>query len=499
MFGSSVAMAGETVVVGAPGANNRVGASFTFVMDHAAHGWKQTGSLMPEGLEGRTSFGSNIAASESIIVAGVPGADHGEGSSILYTMHDGEWMQESTLITEPSNYARVVGDQVNCDDGTASAFGCSQVDLVSFLPVSEIGGDRGVRLNDVWGWTDPETGREYAIVGRIDGTSFVDITDANNPVYIGTLDRTEGSPSSTWRDMKTYKNYAFIVADNAGEHGMQVFDLTQLRDAKDLPVTFKESAHYDGIHSAHNIVINEDTGYAYSVGSSSGGESCGGGLHMINIQDPLNPTFAGCFADPTTGRASTGYSHDALCMTYSGPDTEHRGKEICFGSNETALSIADVTDKSNPVSLSVGSYPNVGYAHQGWVTEDQRYFLLDDELDELQGLTDGTRTLIFDISDLDDPKLMKEHISENKSSDHNLYIKGNYAYMSNYQSGLRILDITDIENPVEFGYFDTVPYGTDTPGFGGSWSNYPYFKSGNVIVTSGSEGLFVVKKREIGL
>ncbi|NNE33719.1 MAG: choice-of-anchor B family protein, partial [Rhodothermales bacterium] len=153
----------------------------------------------------------------------------------------------------------------------------------------------------------------------------------------------------------------------------------------------------------------------------------------------------------------------------------------------------------NPVPLSSAAYPNVGYAHQSWVTEDHRYLLMNDELDELQGFSDGTRTLIWDVTDLDDPKLLKEHVSDNKSSDHNLYIKGKYAYLSNYQSGLRILDLTDIENPVEFGFFDTVPYGTDTPGFGGSWSNYPYFQSGNIIVTSGNEGLFVVKKREIDL
>lgn len=499
LFGTAIALSGNTVVVGAPGTNSNLGSVRTYVMDHMAHGWKETGELTFDGLEGRAFYGSRLVANGNMIVVGVPSADHGAGSGAIFVSNGDVWSLDARLEGEITNYGAVLGEQVNCDEGAASDFSCSRVDLVSFLPVGELGGERGVRLNDVWGWTDPVTGHEYALVGRIDGTSFVDITNATNPVFVGNLPRTEGTPASTWRDIKTYKDHAFIVADNAGEHGVQIFDLTKLRDAKNLPVTFAETAHYDGIHSAHNIVINEDTGFAYSVGSSSGGETCGGGLHMINIQDPSNPQFAGCFADPTTGRASTGYSHDAQCITYHGPDTEHDGKEICFGANETALSIADVTDKDNPVSLSVGKYPNVGYAHQGWITEDHRYFLLDDELDELQGNTDGTRTLIWDVTDLDDPKLLKEYISENKSSDHNLYIKGNYAYMSNYQSGLRILDITDIQNPVEFGFFDTVPYGTDTPGFGGSWSNYPFFKSGNVIVTSGYEGLFVVRKRDIGL
>jgi choice-of-anchor B domain-containing protein len=182
-----------------------------------------------------------------------------------------------------------------------------------------------------------------------------------------------------------------------------------------------------------------------------------------------------------------------------GPDTEHQGKEDCFGSNETALSIADVTDKDSTIALANASYPNVGYSHQGWLTDDHRYFYMDDELDELQGNVDGTRTLIWDVTDLDDPQLLKEHLSENKSSDHNLYIKGNLMYQSNYLSGLRIYDISDVTNPVEVAYFDTVPTGEDAPGFGGSWSNFPYFKSGTLVVTSMSEGLFILKKREVDI
>jgi choice-of-anchor B domain-containing protein len=255
-------------------------------------------------------------------------------------------------------------------------------------------------------------------------------------------------------------------------------------------------AHYRNINSAHNIVINEETGFAYSVGSSSGGETCGGGLHMIDIRDPKSPKFAGCFADPQTGRASTGYSHDAQCVTYSGPDSTYRGREICMGANETALSIADVTDKANPKALSRASYPNVGYSHQGWLTPDQQYFYMNDELDEIQGSTPRTRTIIWDVTDLDDPQLVGEFLGNTEATDHNLYIRDNLMYQSHYQAGLRIVDISDPRNPVEIGYFDTVPYGTNTPGFGGSWSNYPFFKSGTIIVTSGNEGLFLLKKRE---
>jgi len=230
------------------------------------------------------------------------------------------------------------------------------------------------------------------------------------------------------------------------------------------------------------------------VGGSSGGITCGGGLHMLDLnKDPKKPEFVGCFADPATGRSGTGYSHDAQCVTYAGPDTEHAGKEICMGSNETALSIADVTDKDDPVAISMVVYPNVAYAHQGWLSEDHEFFYMNDEGDEPQGLVEGTRTLVWDVRDLDEPVLVTEFIQETTTTDHNLYIRDNLMYQSNYGSGLRIIDITDRANPAEVGFLVT------TQGGGGSWSNYPYFKSGVIAVTDMGAGLFMVRKKDQGL
>ncbi len=496
-FGSAMAHAGMELWVGAPGASSSEGRAYAFTHDPEAR--EITGSIkIGSDLDARDFFAGSIALGEDIAVVGVRGDDYGEGTAIIYEREDsGNWKRAAKVFSESTGFDPIVGGEVECAGGAAAQFDCGQVDIVAFLPVSAIGGSRGVRVNDVWGWTDPETGHEYALVGRLDGTAFVDVTDAANPVFVGDLPRTEGSPGSMWRDIKVYKDHAFIVADGAGQHGMQVFDLTRLRDVANAPVTFDEDARYDGIASAHNIVINEESGFAYAVGSRSGGEACGGGLHIINIQEPTQPTFAGCFADPETGRRGTGYTHDAQCVTYYGPDAEHAGHEICFGANETALSIADVTNKKTPVALATASYPNVGYTHQGWLTEDQRYFFMNDELDELQGKAEFTRTLIWDVADLDDPVLVKEHFGTQRSTDHNLYIRGNLMYQSNYVSGLRVLDISDVENPVEVGYFDTVPYGDNSAGFGGSWSNYPFFASGVVVVTSGREGLFILKKREL--
>lgn len=363
-----------------------------------------------------------------------------------------------------------------CVNGFAGIYPCENVDLLAFMPLSTIGGGSG---NDIWGWTDPLTGKEYALMGRSSGTAFVDISDPVNPVYVGNLPT--HTSNSSWRDIKVYADYAFVVSE-AGGHGMQVFDLTRLRGVVSPPITFTENAHYSGFGGAHNIVINTDTGYAYAVGTST----CGGGLHMINISNPLVPTNAGCFS-------ADGYTHDAQCVVYNGPDSAHQGDEICFNANEDTLTIVDVTNKATPIQLSRTGYANDAYTHQVWITEDQTHLLLDDELDELDyGFS--TRTYIWDIADLDAPSLLGYYSGTTAAIDHNLYIKDGLAYESNYRAGLQILDIADIANAnlSQVAFFDVYPT-SNSASFNGSWSNYPFFDSGVVIVSGIEQGLFILQ------
>lgn len=493
-FGASVQVVGNEVFVGDPGADDREGRIYRFTRNDDGNFTSATKMGVP-GL-GRAATGATLAVSGDTLVAGVPRADYGAGAAVIMQRSFDGWDRQ-VVESAVRGLDPITGSTVACEDGKIGRFPCKGVDLYSFLPVNMMGGGRGVRTNDIWGWTDPETDKEYALVGMTDQTAFVDVTDPFHPVWVGSLPKTEGSPGSVWRDIKVYADHAFVVSDSAAEHGVQIFDLTRLREFDGEAITFDADVRYDEIASAHNIVINEESAFAYVVGASGGGETCGGGLHMINIEDPKNPIFAGCFADTRTGRRGTGYSHDAQCILYEGPDERYADREICFGSNETALSVADVTDKRNPVAVGMATYPNVAYSHQSWVSEDHAYLYMNDEGDEASGLVEGTRTLIWDIQDLEDPILVGEYIHDVPSVDHNLYVVGDMLYESNYDSGLRILDITDRENPELVGYLDSVPWGEDGQGMGGgSWSNYPFFRGGHVVFTSGNEGIFIVKRSD---
>ncbi len=486
-FGRGLSLSGDHLLVAA----NRAAFVFDVTMPDAA-----PGLVAAPAQQAGNGFAVGVAIENGVVAVGAPDADYGSGLAHIYEQdEDGSWMQTGSAAAEVVRMESITGtEKIECEDGTVNdLFPCEGVDLLSMVSTDVLANDRGANLNDIWGWTDPESGREIVLAGRTDGTSFIDITDPANPMVIGQVMRTEGSPGAWWRDVKTYKNYAYIVADGSGEHGMQVFDLTRLLDVDpaDMPVDFEPDMTYHGVASSHNIIINEETGYGYAVGSGSGPGGCGGQLHMLDLRDPGNPQFVGCYNNPEYGG-----THDSQCVIYRGSDADYVGREVCINSNSSALILADVTDKDNPTTITVAEYPNTAYTHQGWLSEDHNYFYMNDELDEMNDIVDRTRTLIWDMSDLDEPILVNEFYHSNGASDHNLYVKGNLMYQSNYQAGLRILDITDPENPVEVASFDTAPFADDVKGFAGSWSNYPYFKSGIIVVSSQAEGVFMLKKQE---
>jgi choice-of-anchor B domain-containing protein len=365
--------------------------------------------------------------------------------------------------------------QTPCENGMAGDYSCNGYDLQSFISLAELDTDRG---NDSWGWTDPDNGDEYAIMGVKNGTVFIDISDPINPIYLGKLPT--HTDNSTWRDIKVYQNHAFIVSE-AINHGMQVFDLTRLKNVSNAPETFTEDAHYNGFGSSHNLVINEETGYAYSVGDNT----YSGGAHFIDISDPLNPIAAGGYSDD-------GYTHDAQVVIYNGPDTDYTGREIYIGSNEDKVVIVDVTDKNTPQHISSVSYSNFSYTHQGWITEDFKYYILGDESDEIN-LGFNTKTIVLDFTDLDNPIHSFDYSGPTLATDHNGYVNGDFFYLANNAAGLRVIDISDISNGemTEIGFFDSYPL-NDFAGYQGIWSNYPYFESGNIVI-SDREGFFVVK------
>lgn len=372
--------------------------------------------------------------------------------------------------------------------GGPEAFASKYMNLLSNVPLANMGGGAGSSL---YGWVDPVTRREYAIMGRSNGTAFIDVTDPINPIYVANMPKVAGSADTSWREPKVYQNTVYVGVDNT-THGMQVMDLTRLRNYSGTTMSLAANSVYNGVTRIHTLAVNKDTGYLYLNGTNT----ASGGIHIVNVNNQLSPVAAGTFS-------GDGYTHESQVVLYKGPDTTHVGKEIAFNSNgkqgatADTLSIVNVTNKSSIVRLSSKTYSGAGYIHQGWLTEDQQYFFQNDELDETGGLAPKTRTHMWDVRDLDNPiyRGFYEHAGVNV--DHNLYVKGDLVFESNYTTGLRVLKIGDLTSTdpqswlQEVAFFDTYQP-NDGNSFNGAWNNYPYFPSGNIAISDINGGLFMV-------
>lgn len=371
--------------------------------------------------------------------------------------------------------------QTPCSGGFAGVYPCDDVDLLTHLSLADLGAASGQEGNDIWGWTHPTTGREYALVGLTNGVTFVDVTDPLATIVIGFLPSHVPNVYNVWRDIKVANGHAYIVSERSG-HGVQIFDLDRLDVMPSSPLTFDEDGWINLPSSsdrAHNIVALPEKNLIYPVGTSG---TCSGGITTYDVSDPVNPVWTDCFS-------SDGYTHDAMCFIYRGLDTDYTGRQICIGFNTDTYTIIDM---DNQTIIKRQTYAGSSYTHQGWITDDQKYVIFNDETDE--GNTGNpTKTFIWDISDLDNPVSKYVFESSEIAIDHNLYVKGPYVYQANYRAGLRILDISDLDNnpPTEVAYFDIYP-SNNNASFNGAWSVYPYFDSGSLLINGIEQGLFVV-------
>lgn len=365
-------------------------------------------------------------------------------------------------------------------DGYAGESACLEVDLMDMATLSELGG--GNNGNDCWGWVDPDSGREFVLYGRSSGTAIVEVTDPTDMVYVANVPT--ATVASLWRDIKVYDHYAYIVSEAAG-HGLQVVDLNEvLNVTPGLVATLEPVVTYGNFGNAHNIIINEESGYGYVVGSNT----FSGGLHIVSLADPAAPVLAGAY--------DGAYAHDAHPIVYNGPDADYVGHELVFCFNGySGMAVVDATDKGDVGLVSTLTYAELGYTHQGWVNEDHTLCFVNDELDE-QNFGNNTRTYIVDISDIDAPEVIGFYTAPVPAIDHNHYVVGDRLFQANYLSGMRVLDVSDAANGnLELvAYYDTNPE-SDAADFGGAWSVYPYFPSGNVAIST-MTGLYLVRPSE---
>ena len=386
---------------------------------------------------------------------------------------------------------------VACENGLADGYPCDNVSLLSRVTINQLSSESS-DVNDIWGHIDLNTQREYAIVGMNSSVVVVDVTSPTSPSVVGEV----FGQRTGWRDIKVLQYYddtasrwrAYAYASSESQ-GFSIIDLNDLPNSVSLSSLNRDDNNAHNIYVSNvnytfNTTINNAAPQLHLVGQASNG----GAFRSYNLDTPQTP--AASFTPNGSTRAD--YTHDISSMFITDGRAESEctngsaeGCTVMLDFNESEMRLWDHTVQNSTVELSSISYDNVAYTHSGWVTEDQRYAFVHDEIDERQ-FSLNTRVMVFDISSLTNPVLAATWVSENTTVDHNGYVRGNRYYISNYERGLTILDISDPTAPEQVGFFDTYP-DFNSSNFNGAWGVYPFLPSGNIIVSDRQRGLFVLQ------
>jgi choice-of-anchor B domain-containing protein len=401
-------------------------------------------------------------------------------------------------------------------------------------------------INDLWGWTSPN-GEEYALTTHTGGIGIVRITDPTNPEFLGKLQSQDPfNFANIWGDVAIFGNYGYFVTEISGS-SLVIVDLSGLdalapADSPDaaLPAPVELVAP-GGYRSAHNIRINEASGFAYVAGvrlaEGAANNACGNedpprfNTLILDLNaNPMNPPVAACLEDVG--------EHDFHVVNYTGPDADHQGKEIAFvfdGRDREGQAsgtpvggktlIWDVTDKANIVEIASFRVPGLVFSHNGWTTEQQDYLFIGDELDELvqagwdfsvffaQPVAEPTNkpqtgTYIIDIRDLDNPVFAERYADGTVGLDQNFVVKGDKLYLASATSGTRVLHIArDGSGNVglaPFARMDTEPRLQNNTlnieqehrfatSFLGQWGIYAFPSSDTIIASDRNNGLIVMR------
>jgi choice-of-anchor B domain-containing protein len=423
-------------------------------------------------------------------------------------IRDQKGLNQSKNQAKSTGFARLKmmqGKQsaASCIDGSSAGFSCKNMSLLAHMPNSSFPGGPST-ANDIWGHIDLNTNKEYAIIGLRNGISVVDVSTPDSPQIIDSI----SGQSTTWRDIKVHqfydlasqrwRAYAYATADNVSE-GLTIIDLSGLPNSVRL-VTRQLTEP-----AAHNVYIsNVDYGLNIALPGLepllhiAGSDESSGALRSYRLDDP--ELLALSYQPGST--TSADYSHDLSSLLVK----DERAQSDCINANESGCNVLldfnenvlRLWDHSNPeqaVPLSTRSYPNVAYTHSGWWSEDKQFVIVHDELDE-RNFNLNTTLNIFDITRLSAPLLTGTWTGPTGAIDHNGFVRGNRYYMSNYERGLTVLDITDPSTPVEVAYFDTYPV-SDNAAFNGAWGVYPFLPSGIILVSDINSGLYILKDESL--
>lgn len=330
------------------------------------------------------------------------------------------------------------------------------------------------RYNEIWGFAI--NGFEYAILGSTKGTHIIDVTNPADPTEAFFVPGRSNGPHIIHRDYHDYQGYLYAIADE-GSSSLQIMDLNSLPDT--LTVVYDSQ---ELIVTAHNLFIDTSSAIMYLC-FAQGGTSGFSPLRTVDLSNPLEPAYINSF-----NTFGTNYTisqvHDAFVVN----DTAF------LNCGPGGLVIADFKSPSAPVTLSIlrpSDYPQAGYNHSGWISNNHRYYYMADE-------NHGLDIKVVDLQDIANPTIVHTFNAEAASSTsipHNLIVSCDRLYVSYYYDGYQVYDISNPALPNRIEAYDTYLL-ADGNAYKGAWGVFPYLPSGNVLVSDMQTGLFVFESQQ---
>ncbi len=320
------------------------------------------------------------------------------------------------------------------------------------------------RYNDVWGTVI--NGLEIAIVGSTEGVHFIDVTDPTNPTELAFVEGKAVGNQLVHRDYHSYNGFLYTVADE-GPSSLQVIDMNNLPASVEVIYDSNEL-----LVQSHNVFIDTTNQILYACNGN------GFELKLIDITDPANPVSLASYnsASLPVSQIHDMYVRDGIAY---------------LNSAFQGLYVMDFTVPTMPILLgTMTDYPQSGYNHSGWLSDDGDHYYLCDE-------THGMDVKTVSVADLSDISVTALFNAESNSEQiaHNAIVTGDLLYVSYYYDGLQVFDVSDPDNPVRKAFFDTFD-GVSDGGYQGAWGVYPLLPSGNILLSDMNNGLFVIENVE---
>jgi choice-of-anchor B domain-containing protein len=336
----------------------------------------------------------------------------------------------------------------------------------------------GIKYNGIWGYE--ANGREYALVGSTAGVYFIDITNPQNPIKV---DFVSGRRAACiWREIKTYRNYAYLISDDQSPNSFQIVDLQFLPDSVHVVADYTTL-----FERGHTLYVDGNKLY---VGIARGGQFAqNASMAVFSLNNPEAPAFLRSINDDYLSLLSGNQVHDMFV----------RNDTIYASCGYDGLFIFKYDSVANQFQLinSLTSYPSQGYNHSSALADNGTLVFMDE-------VPSGLPVKLLDVNDVQNLTVTTTFSSNPIVTPHNPFVIGNICYIAYYMDGLQIYDVSDPYNPIRTAYFDTHnqeslggPY--SSLAYQGAWGAYPFFSSGNIAVSDMQNGLFVLNQSASGL